>query len=133
MFQPPADLIEKIEVYFTNHYASPPHEHLPDDVKNLLEHPLLKQFIFSNHIAIIDHSIAGYRYLSDSVVDELGISKADFLEKGFAYSFSLLHPECLTVLFPVFEQVTELTFQLALPERRHIRFNYTYRGKTSSG
>jgi DNA-binding CsgD family transcriptional regulator len=134
MIQPPANLIEQLQTYFINQYPPPANEHFTDDVKNLLEHPLLKQFIFSNNqIAIIDHSIAGYRYVSDSIVDDLGLSKEDFLEKGFAYTFGFMHPEDLPTLLPIFEKITAIWQQVEAQKRSYVRFNFTFRGKLHDG
>ena len=130
-----AELINQIQSFFKTNYTAPSNAgQLDDDVKNLLENPLLKQFIFANNlIAVIDHSIGGYRYMSDSIVDVFGYPKNEFLEKGLAFSLGLLHPEDLAVLNPVFEKVTSLVQQVDEEKRSYFRFNYCCRFKSTEG
>lgn len=127
-------LIEKIQNFLISNYAAPANVQLEDEVINLLEHPLLKQFMFANsQVTVIDHSIGGYRYMSDSIVDVTGYPKHEFLEKGLAFSFGLIHPQDLAILVPVFENLTALVQQVEKQNRNYVRFNYTCRYKAPNG
>ena len=121
-------LIKKIQTFLLAAYKAPSHSDLDEHVKDWLEHPLLKQFIFANNqVVVIDHSIGGYRYVSESIVDVLGHPKKELLEKGLAFSFGLFHPEDLAVLAPIFEKVTSMVQLLPAEEKPYFWFNYSFR------
>ena len=121
-------LIKKIQTFLLSAYKAPTQSDLDEHIKDWLEHPLLKQFIFANNqVVVIDHSTGGYRYVSDSIIDVLGHPKKELLEKGLAFSFGLFHPEDLAVLAPVFEKATSIIQQLPAEEKPYFWFNYSFR------
>lgn len=123
-------LIKRIQTFLLASYKAPANSAIDQHVKDWLEHPLLKQFIFANNqVVVIDHSIGGYLYVSDSIIDVLGHPKKELLEKGLAFSFGLFHPADLAVLAPVFEKVTSIAQQLPAGERPFFWFNYSFRYK----
>ncbi len=127
-------LIDQIQHFFKSNYTAPPRDQLADDVKSLLEHPLLKQFIFANNqITVIDHSSGGYRYISQSILDVMGYPASEFLNRGLSFALEKTHPEDLTILSPVFEKVTVFIQGLSLEERPYFRFNYSLRYKHPEG
>ncbi len=127
-------LIQKIQKFFISNYTAPANCQLEDEVKNLLEDSLLKQFIFANNqVTVIDHSINGYRYMSESSIDVMGYPASEFMQKGLAFAFGLMHPEDLAILVPVFEKVTSLVQQVSTEDRPYFRFNYSIRFKSPKG
>ncbi len=127
-------LIDQIQNFFKTNFIAPPGGQSQEDIKNLLEHPLLKQFIFSdNTITVIDHSIGGYRYISESILEVLGYPASDFFAKGLYFALGLLHPDDLLILSPFFEKVTSLVQQVSAHERPYFRFNYSVRFNSPTG
>ena len=128
------ELIKQIQSFFKTNYSAPANGQLEDDVKNLLEHPLLKQFIFANNqVTVIDHSIGSYRYMSESSFDVMGYPASEFMQKGLSFAFGLMHPKDLAILVPVFEKVTSLVQQVSVEDRSYFRFNYSVRFKSPKG
>jgi DNA-binding CsgD family transcriptional regulator len=127
-------LIDQIQTFFKSNYTAPAGGQLDEDVKNLLEHPLLKQFIFANNqITVIDHAIGGYRYTSESIHDVMGYPASEFMKNGVSFALGLMHPDDLLVLRPVFEEVTSLVKQVSVEERPYFRFNYSVRFRAPTG
>jgi DNA-binding CsgD family transcriptional regulator len=127
-------LVNQIQTFFASKYKAPSDGQLTEDVKNLLENPLLKQFIFANNqVTVIDHSIGGYRYISESILQVMGYPASDFLQKGLSFALGLIHPDDLMVMSPVFEKVTSLIQDVKEKDRPYFRFNYSVRYKSPSG
>ena len=130
-----AQLIDRLHTLFAVQYGAPKNTfQFEKDVKELLEHPLFKEYIYSNNsMAIVDHSIAGYRYLSESVKDILGLPAAVFMEKGLAFTATMIHTEDLQVFVPALEEASSITQSLPPEHRMHVRFNYSMRYNTPTG
>ncbi len=127
-------LIDQIQNFFKTNFIAPPGAQLQEDVKNLLEHPLLKQFIFANNqITVLDHATFGYRYISESIIDVMGYTANEILQKGLHFTLGLLHPDDLRVLNPVFEKVSSLIQHVSANERAYFRFNYSVRFNSPTG
>jgi DNA-binding CsgD family transcriptional regulator len=127
-------LVEHIQSFFKTNYNAQINGDLDENLKTLLENPLLKHLIFSNNqITIIDHSTFGYRYISDSIFDVMGYHASELFEKGMAFTLGLMHPDDLLILSPVFERVTSLAKQISVTDRRYFRFNYSLRFKSPTG
>lgn len=130
-----AKVIDRFRLFLADRFTAPKNSlQIEKDAKELLDHPLFKDYIFSNSsMAIVDHSISGYRYFSESVKDILGVPASVFMEKGLSFAFSMVHPEDAQVIVPALEKAASIT-QLLPPEHRmHVRFNFSLRYNTTLG
>jgi len=104
------------------------------DLKELMESPLFKQYIFSNNVAlIIDHAAFMYRYVSNNIEDVLGVSKHELMTSGVSKALAIMHPDDVVALSPVFIKATEAILSLPLEERPYLHFCYTMRYNTPKG
>lgn len=105
-----------------------------DDLSQMLENPLLKQYLFSNNVAlIIDHSTFRYRYISDNVEDVMSISKKELMEKGAQKAMELMHPEDVMALSPIFHKAAEVMLTVPRKKRLYVHLCYTMRYNTPLG
>lgn len=133
--QQQTDLVNKLKTFFIERFTAldDPNQ-VGQHAISLLEHPLFKQYIFSDNIVvIIDHSIGGYRYLSESILQILGYPASEFLQKGFSFSLGLLDHESLLVISSALEKASALTQSLSAEDRPFIRFNYSLMWNTPRG
>ena len=128
-------LISEIKNFFESRFTAPANPlQLDEDVKGLLEHPLFKQYIFSNNlVVIIDHSISGYRYFSESVFEVIGIPASEFMHKGISLSFGLMDVSEAQEMGSVFAKATEIVQALTPEERPFMRLGYSMHYNTPRG
>ncbi|MBS1681752.1 MAG: hypothetical protein JST48_08585 [Bacteroidetes bacterium] len=88
-------LIGQIREYFTSQFVFPVNsKQVSNDVIKALEHPLLKDTIFSNNIvAIIDHNNFSYRYVSTGFADYFGTDTAVLMAQGPEWFISTFLPQ----------------------------------------
>lgn len=127
---------EKLRGLFTKTYSAPKSsEKAIQEAMRVLEGTLLKDGLFSNNIlALVDHGSFSYPYVSQNIVDVLGIEASVFLEKGLEYTFKeLILPEDGMALAAAFEKLTQTVAELPVESRIHTRFNYDHRYRTPKG
>lgn len=128
--------LQQIRNFFAAKFSAPSSaSQVTDDLKEVLESPILKQHIFANNIlTVIDHGAYCYRYMSRNIHDVLGIEASTFLEKGLDYTFKELWlQEDAESLFPIFEKLALVVAALPMESRLHVRLNYDYRFRTPKG
>jgi len=127
--------IQNIKNLFNTKFQAPVEAaYAEKDLKELLESPLLKQYIFSNNVAlIIDHATFMYRYVSNNIEDVLGVSKQELMDSGVSKALAIMHPDDLVTLSPVFVKATEVILSVPLEQRSYVHFCYTMRYNTPKG
>ena len=129
------EAIHQVKDLFRKKFEAPiDATHTERDLKDLMESPLFKQYIFSNNVAlIIDHSAFMYRYVSNNIEDVLGISKSELMSNGLSKAMSIMHPDDVVALAPIFIKATEAILSIPLTERPYLHFCYTMRYNTPKG
>lgn len=127
--------VQLIKDLFSNNFQAPVDaSQAENDLKELMESPLFRQYIFSNNAAlIIDHYTFRYRYVSENVEDVLGVSKHELMNSGISKALEIMHPDDLIALSPVFIKATEVILSLPIGVRPYLHFCYTMRYNTPKG
>lgn len=131
----PLEAFEQVRDLFNTQFQAPADHSVSEQLlKDLLESPLFKQYIFSNNAAyIIDHATFRYRYISANSEDILPVPRTDLLEKGVSMALKLMHPDDVLAIPHIFQDVTEAILRLPMEDRIHIHFCYSMRYVTTKG
>lgn len=130
----PTDQFERIRTLLVSKFHEPRNGFNDKSIKEALESPFIKDHIFSgNLVAIVDHSINSYRYMSESSRDIFGFSPDVFLDKGLAFTFSMINPEDIPYITNALERASAAIVQLPPELRIHVRLNYSLRYNALQG
>lgn len=129
-----ADQFERLRTLINSKFRKPSVSFDDKSIREALESPLIKDHVFSgNVVAIIDHSINGYRYISESSREVFGSPPEVFMEKGLAYTLSAWHADDLPYITGALERASAIMIQLKPEQGIHVRLNYTIRYNTLKG
>lgn len=71
-----------------------------------------------------------YTYVSCSIKKILGFEKELFLNHGFDFSLSIIHPEDFEKLKSIYQAIFNYYYRTPAEERSRLRFSYNFRVKT---
>lgn len=101
------------------------HEHIfPENIESEVS---------TGYSCIFNWANMRYTFVSDSIKKILGYDKTVFLEKGFNFSLSLIHPDDVQKLRAIHREIFDYYYSIGAEQRTDLRFSYNFRVKTASG
>ena len=115
-----------LDLYRLAGYSNELQAHVMEPEKDdLFKKPDIK--LTTGYSCIFNWAFMRYTFVSDSIKQIIGYDKELFLERGFNFLFSIIHPDDTEKLGDIYLAIFNYYYNTAAEQRARLRFSYNFR------